>query len=175
MFFPFEVMIIINTWHISGQVWRQPDTLHRTIMADKRARKKEQLPSMDQLLGQAKEILDRGSRAKKRKPVHYEFSTDPVTGFRNCKGTYSAKSNSARRGRNQNLDDSADNSQDIHNGKSCSISWFHMNLLYFWERSEQRRKVFYSNKARIHSVVIAFFHHSVRLTSFNESMYKMFG
>ena len=59
-------------------------------MADKRART-GQLPSMDQLLGiKAKEMLDRGAGATKRKPVYYEFSTDPVTGFRNCKGTYSA-------------------------------------------------------------------------------------
>ena len=98
-------------------------------MADKRARK-GQLPSMDQLLGQAKEMLDRRSGAKKRKPVHYEFSTDPVTGFRNCKGTYSARSNSARRGRDQNLDDSAYNSQEIHNGKSR----IHTNVLVTFER-----------------------------------------
>ena len=61
-------------------------------MADKRARK-EQLPSMDQLLGQAKEMLGRGSGAKKRKPVYYELSTDPV----NCKGTYSARTKSKSR------------------------------------------------------------------------------
>ena len=65
-------------------------------MADKRARK-EQLPSMDQLLGQAKEMLGRGSGAKKRKPVYYELSTDPVTSFRNCKGTYSARTKSKSR------------------------------------------------------------------------------
>ena len=40
--------------------------------------RKKKLPSMDELLEQGKAILEKGK--KRRKPLHYEFSTDPTTG-----------------------------------------------------------------------------------------------
>ena len=47
--------------------------------------RKKKLPSMDELLEQGNAILEKG---KRRKPLHYEFSTDPTTGRRNCKNSY---------------------------------------------------------------------------------------
>ena len=51
--------------------------------------RKKKLPSMDKLLEQGKAILEKGK--KRRKPLHYEFSTDPTTGRRNCKNSYDPK------------------------------------------------------------------------------------
>ena len=50
-------------------------------------RRKRKLPSVSELLNKSKEILNIGNK-RKRKPVHYEFSTDPETGVRSNKGTY---------------------------------------------------------------------------------------
>ena len=47
-------------------------------------RRKEKLPAMSSLITQSKALL-----SKKRKARYLEFSNDPVTGRRNCKGTYS--------------------------------------------------------------------------------------
>ena len=71
---------------LTSAVSHHPDTLDRTIMADKRARKGK-LPFINQLIRQAKQMLVGGSGVKKSTPVHFEFSTDQVTSFRNCKGT----------------------------------------------------------------------------------------
>ena len=48
------------------------------------------MPSMAELINKSKELLGI-SKNKKRKPVHYEFSNDPVTGLRNNKGTYTGQ------------------------------------------------------------------------------------
>ena len=52
----------------------------------RRRRRKEKLPSIDTLISQSKAFLK-----NKRKARHLEFSTDPVSGHRSCKGTYSAE------------------------------------------------------------------------------------
>jgi hypothetical protein len=44
---------------------------------------------MDRLIEQGKNILGKGK--KRRRPLHYEYSTDPSTGRRNCKNTYNSK------------------------------------------------------------------------------------
>ena len=60
-----------------------------------RKHQREKLPSMEVLISQGKALL-----AKKRKERHLEFSTDPVSGNRSYKGTYSStkiqKRNEAR-------------------------------------------------------------------------------
>ena len=44
---------------------------------------------MAELINKSKELL--GLNKKRRKRAHYEYSTDPVTGLRNNKGTYSGQ------------------------------------------------------------------------------------
>ncbi|CAB4035198.1 Hypothetical predicted protein, partial [Paramuricea clavata] len=51
--------------------------------------RKKKLPSMDRLIEQGKNILGKGK--KRRRLLHYEYSTDPSTGRRNCKNTYNSK------------------------------------------------------------------------------------
>ena len=45
---------------------------------------------MSELLNKSKELLGI-SKKKQRRPSHFEFSTDPVTGVRNNKGTYTGQ------------------------------------------------------------------------------------
>lgn len=51
--------------------------------------RKKKLPSIDRIIEEGKEILGKGK--KRRRPLHYEYSTDPTTGRRNCKNTYNPK------------------------------------------------------------------------------------
>ena len=50
---------------------------------------------MTELISKSKELLG-FTKTKKRKPRHYEFATDPVTGFRNNKGTYNGPAKTRR-------------------------------------------------------------------------------
>ena len=45
---------------------------------------------MEELISKGKEFLGTG-RKKPRKKTHYEFRTDPTTGIRSNKGTYSGQ------------------------------------------------------------------------------------
>lgn len=60
-------------------------------------RSKRRLPSMAELINKSKEFLGVGQR--KRRAQHFEFSTDPLTGFRSNTGTYSKRSRKERRQR----------------------------------------------------------------------------
>ena len=51
---------------------------------------------MTELISKSKELLG-FTKKRKRKPRHYEFATDPVTGFRNNKGTYTGQAKTRRR------------------------------------------------------------------------------
>ena len=62
----------------------------REVVASSTARKKK-LPSMEKLIEHGKEALG-SNRKKQRKPVHYEYCSDPTTGWRNCKNTYMPRS-----------------------------------------------------------------------------------
>ena len=67
----------------------------------RRKRRLQKLPSMGDLINKSKELLGISGK-KKRKTQHLEFSTDPVTGFRSNKGTYTGQK--GQRKRNSELD-----------------------------------------------------------------------
>ncbi|XP_028413880.1 uncharacterized protein LOC114536729 [Dendronephthya gigantea] len=73
--------------------------------------RKKKLPSMDCLIRQGNDILEK--RKKRRKPIHYEYSTDPKTGQRSCKNTYNPKyynrDDTASSSRSKNLEEHSDN------------------------------------------------------------------
>lgn len=51
---------------------------------------------MSELLNESKELLGL-SKKRQQRPRHFEFSTDPVTGFRSNKGTYSGQRGGKRK------------------------------------------------------------------------------
>ena len=73
---------------------------------------KRKLPSMEELISKSKGFLK-----KKHKPRHYEFGTDPVTGRRNNKGTYSG---TPQRQPKKSCTSSAEIFElDVNEGKIC--------------------------------------------------------
>lgn len=66
------------------------------FLASRRKRAKSQ--SRESLLQEAQALLDAKSK-KKKKPSLFQFSTDPVTGKRNNKGTYSKERYLAQKGK----------------------------------------------------------------------------
>ena len=82
--------------------------------------RKKKLPSMEELIEQGKQLL--GDPKRKRKPVHYEFSTDPTTGRRNCKNTYSPGKYSTAGRKNRLTVDPGEATITIHDcdyGNTC--------------------------------------------------------
>lgn len=55
---------------------------------------------MAELINKSKELLGVGKR--KRRAQHFEFSTDPLTGFRSNTGTYSKRSRKGKKAANAN-------------------------------------------------------------------------
>ena len=81
---------------------------------------KRKLPSMEELINMGKEFLGIG-RKKPCKEKHYEFSTDPSTGIRNNKGTYSGR---LQKQRKQTYDDS---NETLESNSSGMLSNFVKN------------------------------------------------
>ena len=78
--------------------------------------RKKKLPSMDELFEQGKAILEKGK--KRRKPLHYECSTDPTIGRRNCKNSYDPKYYNCK----------SDNKNSC--GTSCAGEYIHLILCF---------------------------------------------
>lgn len=80
---------------------------------------------MGELLNESKELLGLGQKRQQR-PRHLEFSTDPVTGFRSNKGTYSGE----RGGKRKEMDKSKCSELD-----SCSFDG-ELNFLRAWQSTD---------------------------------------
>lgn len=66
---------------------------------------------MSELLSKGKELLGL-SKKKQRKARQYEFASDPVSGLRNNKGTYSGQSKRRRKDTNSILETSVPHERD---------------------------------------------------------------
>lgn len=86
-------------------------TLTASNMAEEGENRKRKLPSMSELLSKGKELLSLSKR-KQRKARQYEFASDPVSGLRNNKGTYSGQSKRRRKDTNSILETSVPHERD---------------------------------------------------------------
>ena len=86
---------------------------------------KRKLPSMEELISKGKEFLGIG-RKKLREKTHYEFSTDPITGIRSNKGTYSGR---LQKKRKQTSDKSTETFEFSCSGTLSILLWVVVWLL----------------------------------------------
>lgn len=87
--------------------------------------RKRKLPSMSELLSKGKGLLGL-SKNKERKARQYEYGSDPVSGLRNNKGTYSGQSKRRRKDTNSILETSAHHERDDLS-ENASASYGHEN------------------------------------------------